>query len=186
VSKVLQAGKVVGCRCSSIHKCFFYSYWVETESTRHCDRYWLTTPGPDDRWWWLWSIWSTEDWQGKPQYSEKTYPSVTLFTTNPTWSDPGANPGRCGGKPATNRLSYGAALYISLCRQFCGWHASMPSLLYCDHNRNVCTHWPEEIIETRVSAAKKRLSLHCHVLVTRCRVWIDRWVYWIIITRKYK
>jgi hypothetical protein len=28
---------------------------------------------------------------------------------NPTWSDPGLNPGRRGGKPATNRLSYGAA-----------------------------------------------------------------------------
>jgi hypothetical protein len=29
---------------------------------------------------------------------------------NPTWPDPGLNPGRSGGKPATNRLSYGAAL----------------------------------------------------------------------------
>jgi hypothetical protein len=28
---------------------------------------------------------------------------------NPTWPDPGRNPGRRGGKPATNRLSYGAA-----------------------------------------------------------------------------
>jgi hypothetical protein len=27
---------------------------------------------------------------------------------NPTWPDPGLNPGRHGGKPATNRLSYGA------------------------------------------------------------------------------
>jgi hypothetical protein len=27
---------------------------------------------------------------------------------NPTWSDPGLNPGCRGGKPATNRLSYGA------------------------------------------------------------------------------
>jgi hypothetical protein len=26
-----------------------------------------------------------------------------------TWPDPGLNPGRRGGKPATNRLSYGAA-----------------------------------------------------------------------------
>jgi hypothetical protein len=26
-----------------------------------------------------------------------------------TWPDPGSNPGRRGGKPATNRLSYGAA-----------------------------------------------------------------------------
>jgi hypothetical protein len=32
-----------------------------------------------------------------------------LSTTNPTWPDPGSNPGRRGGKPATNRLSYDAA-----------------------------------------------------------------------------
>jgi hypothetical protein len=30
---------------------------------------------------------------------------------NPTWPDPGLNRGRRGGKPATNRLSYGAALF---------------------------------------------------------------------------
>jgi hypothetical protein len=29
---------------------------------------------------------------------------------NPTGPDPGLNPGRRGGKPATNRLSYGAAM----------------------------------------------------------------------------
>jgi hypothetical protein len=29
---------------------------------------------------------------------------------NPTWPDPGLNPGRRGGKSATNSLSYGAAL----------------------------------------------------------------------------
>jgi hypothetical protein len=28
---------------------------------------------------------------------------------NPTWPDPGLNPGRRSGKPATNSLSYGAA-----------------------------------------------------------------------------
>jgi hypothetical protein len=33
---------------------------------------------------------------------------------NPTWPDPGLNPGRRGGKPATNRLSYGAALCLPL------------------------------------------------------------------------
>jgi hypothetical protein len=47
--------------------------------------------------------------EGKPKYSEKTYPGATLSTTNPTWPDPGLNPGRRGGKPATNRFSYGAA-----------------------------------------------------------------------------
>jgi hypothetical protein len=30
---------------------------------------------------------------------------------NPTWPHPGLNPGRRGGKPATNRLSYGAAFH---------------------------------------------------------------------------
>jgi hypothetical protein len=53
---------------------------------------------PDDKWGWLWSNWWNENWQGKPKYSEKTCPSAILSTTNPTWPDPGANPGRRGGK----------------------------------------------------------------------------------------
>jgi hypothetical protein len=47
--------------------------------------------------------------QGKPKYSEKTCPSGTLSTTNCTSLEPVLNPSRRGGKPATNRLSYGAA-----------------------------------------------------------------------------
>jgi hypothetical protein len=39
---------------------------------------------------------------------------ATLSTTNPTWPDPGSNPGRRGGKPATNHLSYGAADCVDL------------------------------------------------------------------------
>jgi hypothetical protein len=31
---------------------------------------------------------------------------------NPTWSDPSLNSRRRGGKPATNRLSYGAAIFL--------------------------------------------------------------------------
>jgi hypothetical protein len=38
-------------------------------------------------------------------------PQRTLSTTNPTWLDPGLNPGRRGAEPAANRLSYGAATY---------------------------------------------------------------------------
>jgi hypothetical protein len=64
----------------------------------------------DDKWGWLWSNWWNKNWQGKPKYSEKTYPSAILFTTNPTWPDPCANTGRRGGKSVTNRLSYGAAM----------------------------------------------------------------------------
>jgi hypothetical protein len=37
----------------------------------------------------------------------KTCPSATLSTTNPTWIDPGANPGHHGERPATNDLSHG-------------------------------------------------------------------------------
>jgi hypothetical protein len=35
---------------------------------------------------------------------------------NPTWPDPVLNPGRRDGKPATNRLSYGAATAVLLVR----------------------------------------------------------------------
>jgi hypothetical protein len=93
---------------------FYFAYgWgggVQTGSIRHRGHLlsYCACPG----WLWGWRIirWN-EDWKGKPKYSEKTCPSATLSTTNPTWPDPGSNPGRRGGKPATNRLSYGAAPY---------------------------------------------------------------------------
>jgi hypothetical protein len=44
----------------------------------------------------------------KPKYSEKTCRSAILSTTIPTWPDLGSNPGRHGGKPATNRVNYRA------------------------------------------------------------------------------
>jgi hypothetical protein len=69
---------------------------------------------PNDRWVWLWRTWWNEDWQEKPKYSEKTCPSTTLSTTNPTWPDLCANTGRRGVKPATNRLSYGAAFTLKI------------------------------------------------------------------------
>jgi hypothetical protein len=88
---------------------------VQTGSTGHRGHLlsYCACPG----WLWGWRIirWN-EDWQGNPKYSEKICPSATLSTKNPTWPDPGSNPGRRGGKPATNRLSYGAALRrISAC-----------------------------------------------------------------------
>jgi hypothetical protein len=70
----------------------------------------------------LWRNWWNEDWQGKLKYLEKTWPSATLSTTNPTWPDPGLNPGRHSGKPATNRLSYGAAMVIV--KQLVEWELS--------------------------------------------------------------
>jgi hypothetical protein len=56
----------------------FFSGWGETESSWYVGHCWPIVPAPDDRWWWLWSSWWNEDWQGKPKYSEKTCPSVPL------------------------------------------------------------------------------------------------------------
>jgi hypothetical protein len=79
---------------------------VQTGSTRHVGHFWPIVSAPTRLWW---RIWWYEDWQGKPKYSEETCLSATLFTTNPTSPDQSANPKRRGGKPTTNRLSYGVA-----------------------------------------------------------------------------
>jgi hypothetical protein len=41
---------------------------------------------------------------------KRTCPNATLSTTNPTWIEPGANPGLRVERPATNDLSHGTAL----------------------------------------------------------------------------
>jgi hypothetical protein len=55
----------------------------------------------------MWSNRWNENWQGKPKYSEKAYPSATLSITNPAWPILGSNPNRRDGKSAPNRLKYG-------------------------------------------------------------------------------
>jgi hypothetical protein len=47
---------------------------------------------------------------GNRSTRRKPVPSATLSTINPVWPDSGSTPGCRGGKPAINRLSYGAAL----------------------------------------------------------------------------
>jgi hypothetical protein len=80
--------------------------WSPFGSTRHCCHQLPIVPAPGDyddgEFWW-------NDWQGKPKYSDETCSNAALSTTHSTCC-PDANPGRCGGKPATNRLSYGTAL----------------------------------------------------------------------------
>jgi hypothetical protein len=48
--------------------------------------------------------------EGNRSTRVKTCPSATLSTTNPTWTDPGSNPGLRGESSATNRLSHGTAI----------------------------------------------------------------------------
>jgi hypothetical protein len=49
---------------------------------------------------------------GETEVLGENLPSATLSITNPTWIDPGANPGLRGERPATNRLSHGTAAKI--------------------------------------------------------------------------
>jgi hypothetical protein len=58
----------------------------------------------------------------------KTCPSATISTTNPTWIDPGVNPGLRSERPATNDMSHGMALEmitmifrIQKVRGVCAW-----------------------------------------------------------------
>jgi hypothetical protein len=100
---------------------------VQTGSSRHVGHLlaYCTCPG----WLWGWRIlWN--EWQGKPKYSEKTCPDATLSTTNPTWPDPGLNPGRRGRKPATNRFSYGAACLKLIWKDTVLWDVMTCSLLF--------------------------------------------------------
>jgi hypothetical protein len=92
-------------------------------------------------WLWRWRILWNEDWQGKPKYSKKTHPSATLSTTNPTWPDPGKNPGRRGGKPATNRLSYGVALLCDLYEWVIYKYYIKIILLILHRNENMLKFW---------------------------------------------
>jgi hypothetical protein len=57
---------------------------------------------------------------------------------NPTWPDPGLIPGRRGGKPATNRLSYG--YYDYLFGLWGYWHCghSWPIVLASDDSEDDC------------------------------------------------
>jgi hypothetical protein len=77
-------------------------WWSPIGSTRHCGHQLSIVPAPGDY----------DDgeigWLIGPKYSEKTCPSAALSTTKPTYC-PDSNPGRRGGKSATNRLSYGTA-----------------------------------------------------------------------------
>jgi hypothetical protein len=56
------------------------------------------------------------EWHRKPKFSEKTCPSAAVSTADPTTLDPGSNPDRRGGKPATDRLIQGTANFNATCK----------------------------------------------------------------------
>jgi hypothetical protein len=83
--------------------------WSTIESTRHCGHQWPIVPAPgdyDDR--------EISEWlAGETEVLGENLLYAALSTTNPTCC-PDANPGRSGGKLASNRLSYGTAWHGAL------------------------------------------------------------------------
>jgi hypothetical protein len=61
---------------------------------------------------------SVEWLAGETEVLGENCPSAALSTTNPTCC-PDANPGRRGGKPATNRLFYGTAWHTKIFNIWC-------------------------------------------------------------------
>jgi hypothetical protein len=81
--------------------------WGENVSL-NCSHQGPVVHPPDDIWmcrvmveWYRWEDWRTQ---------RKTCPSATLSTTNPTWTEPGANSGLRSDRLATNHLNQGTAI----------------------------------------------------------------------------
>jgi hypothetical protein len=91
----------VQCQPTSENKCehFFFTWWRAPQQmllTHHTLKAFCAT-----LWWWavfyqvlqvMEHQWNEID-RGKPTTQRKTWPSAILSTTNPTWTDPGSNPG---------------------------------------------------------------------------------------------
>jgi hypothetical protein len=75
-----------------------------TSATVHCS-------SPDDLHWYGERRWNNTDRENR-RTLRKTCHNATLSTANPTWIDPGANPGLHGESQAANRLSRCTALTI--------------------------------------------------------------------------
>jgi hypothetical protein len=79
---------------------------------------WPIVPVPHVRW--VWSILWNENCQKTPNYSEKTCPSVTLSTTNPTWPESGSDPDSRSEKLATE-LWHGPGGKLNIERKLLLW-----------------------------------------------------------------
>jgi hypothetical protein len=84
---------------------FSFSRWGETESTWYVGHCWPIVPAPDDRWYG--AVGGMRIGTGNQSTRRKRAPVPLCPPQIP--HELGSNLGRCGGKSATNRLSYGTA-----------------------------------------------------------------------------
>jgi hypothetical protein len=88
-----------------------------------------------------------------------------LYTTNPTWTDPGSNPGLCGGRPATNRLSHGTAdlyLYFTFIIHSSGW--IWTKCLHINHRKTENEPICDFLVKNVVTACWKALMYNYSLL----------------------
>jgi hypothetical protein len=85
------------------------SYWLTAALKAYCATLWWRW---SERWLVFFSKqWSTGGMTGKPKYSGgKPVPMPHCPPQIPHGLTPESNPGLCGGRPATNRLSHGTAI----------------------------------------------------------------------------
>jgi hypothetical protein len=84
---------------------------------------------------------------------------------NPTWPDPALNPGRRGGKPATNRLSYGAASQASSCLRPFGYR-----------DRLIASLLPYNVGGTTKSQLHTFAKFILYIRNTDCRTWVCTYI----------
>jgi hypothetical protein len=86
---------------------------------------------------------------GETEVLGENLPQRHFFPSqNPTWPEPGLNPGRRGGKPAINSLSCGAAIFtfnmasLNLRKSLVPWHRSSVSCyVFGKENLELCGIW---------------------------------------------
>jgi hypothetical protein len=110
---------------------------VHTGSTRHCIHSWTIVPAPDDC---VDGEFCGMNGIGRGNRSTPRKPPRRHFIHHKSHlPDPGANPGRLDGKPATNCFSYGAAFLIIafVLSSVCPFHIFLKFVLCVADNFNI-------------------------------------------------
>jgi hypothetical protein len=108
------------------------------------------------------NFWRNEDWQGKPKYSEKTCPSATLFTTNPTFQTRARTRAAAVGSQRLTAWAKGpysstngSALCISICltslipgalNKWEKWYFHLPKMLRGSASRSPSSSFTKSVL----------------------------------------